>query len=103
MTGTEESFASPTTSACFATRATMHDTMDEMTTEVSYSDSLTPNWMSSLPRNIAWPPIAATALSVDTRVRVLRLLNIIATVLPDREDDREARAGVVAPDFRADL
>lgn len=40
--------------------------------------------MSSLPRNIGCPPIVATAASVETRVRVERLLNIIATVLPVR-------------------
>jgi hypothetical protein len=38
--------------------------------------------MSSLPRNMACPPIVATAASVETRVRVERLLNIMATVLP---------------------
>jgi hypothetical protein len=32
--------------------------------------------------------MVATAASVETRVRVLRLLNIIATVLPDREPRR---------------
>jgi len=34
------------------------------------------------------PPIVTTAASVETRVRVLRLLNIIATVLPLREPSR---------------
>ena len=42
----------------------------------------TPSWMSSLPRNMGQPPKAAMAPSVDTRVRVLRLLNVMATVLP---------------------
>ena len=40
--------------------------------------------MSSFPRNIGWPPIVATAASVETRVLVLLLLNIMATVLPVR-------------------
>ena len=40
--------------------------------------------MSSLPRNMGWPLINCTAASVDTRVLVLRLLNIMATVLPLR-------------------
>lgn len=31
---------------------------------------------------MAWPPNIVTAASVDTRVRVLRLLNIMATVWP---------------------
>jgi hypothetical protein len=62
--------------------------MEDMTTEVSYKDSLTPSWMSSLPRNMGWPPIVTTAASVETRVRVLRLLNIIATVFPLREPRR---------------
>lgn len=44
----------------------------------------TPSWMSSLPRNIGCPLINCTAASVDTRVLVLRLLNIMATVLPVR-------------------
>lgn len=44
----------------------------------------TPNWISSLPKNIGWPPRAVTAPSVDTLVRVLRLLKVMATVLPDR-------------------
>lgn len=38
--------------------------------------------MSSLPKNIGMPPNAATAPSVDTLVRVLRLLKVMATVLP---------------------
>jgi cobalamin synthase len=38
--------------------------------------------MSSLPRNMGEPPKAAMAPSVDTLVRVLRLLKVIATVLP---------------------
>jgi hypothetical protein len=79
----------------------MQEVMDEMTTEVSYRDSLTwesqllfseelnettltPNCMSSLPRNIGCPPIIETAASVETLVLVLLLLNIIATVLPLR-------------------
>ena len=41
--------------------------------------------MSSLPKNMGWPPSKVTAASVETRVRVLRLLNIMATVLPVRE------------------
>src|SRR5436190_4701645 len=38
--------------------------------------------MSSFPRNIGCPPIVTTAASVETRVLVLRLLNVMATVLP---------------------
>jgi cobalamin synthase len=38
--------------------------------------------MSSLPRNIGEPPNAAMAPSVDILVRVLRLLKVMATVLP---------------------
>jgi hypothetical protein len=45
----------------------------------------TPSWMSSLPRNMGEPPNAAMAPSVDTRVRVLRLLKVMATVRPARE------------------
>lgn len=44
----------------------------------------TPSCMSSFPKNIGCPPIAATAASVDTLVLVLRLLNIMATHLPAR-------------------
>lgn len=33
---------------------------------------------------MACPPIVVTAASVETRVRVERLLNIIATVFPER-------------------
>lgn len=38
--------------------------------------------MSSLPKNIGVPPIDAIAPSVDTRVRVLLLLKVMATVFP---------------------
>lgn len=44
--------------------------------------------MSSLPRNIGCPPIVTTAPSVDIRVLVLRLLKVIATVLPVRAPSR---------------
>lgn len=44
--------------------------------------------MSSLPRNIGWPPIVTTAPSVETLVRVLRLLKVMATVLPDSAPSR---------------
>src|SRR6266536_5459598 len=84
MTGTEECLARSATSECGPTLATMQDVMEDITSEVSYNDSLTPSWMSSFPKNIGCPPIAETAASVDTRVRVLRLLNIIVTVLPVR-------------------
>lgn len=39
---------------------------------------------------MGWPPRSVTAPSVDTRVRVLLLLNIMATVLPVRELPRPA-------------
>lgn len=45
---------------------------------------ITPSCMSSLPRNMGEPPMAAMAPSVDTLVRVLRLLKVMATVLPAR-------------------
>lgn len=45
----------------------------------------TPSWMSSFPRNMGWPPRRAIAPSVETRVRVLLLLNIMATDLPVKE------------------
>ena len=54
--------------------------------------------MSSLPRNIGWPPKYTVAASVETRVLVLRLLNNIAMVLPVRAPNRFS--GVV-PDLRA--
>jgi hypothetical protein len=41
MTGTDECFARSATSECGPTRATMHDVIEEMTTDVSYNDSLT--------------------------------------------------------------
>lgn len=88
MTGTEECFARSATSECGPTLATMQDVMEDITSEVSYKDSLTPSWMSSFPKNIGCPPIVETAASVETRVRVLRLLNIIATVLPLREPNK---------------
>ncbi len=43
--------------------------------------------MSSLPKNMGDPPIAAMAPSEDTRVRVLLLLNVMATVLPTSARD----------------
>ena len=78
-----------------STLATIIDTIDDNTFDVSYSDSLTysqvgcprgctPSCISSLPRNMGCPPNNATALSVLTRVRVLRLLNMMATVCPAR-------------------
>jgi hypothetical protein len=60
-----------------------------MTTPESRSVSLTPSWMSSFPRNMGCPPMAAMAASVETRVRVDRLLKDMAMVLPrsaDRSD-----------------
>jgi hypothetical protein len=56
--------------------------------------------MSSFPKNIAWPPIVATAASVLTRVRVLRLLNIIATLFPLRLPSKFLG---IDPDFMAVL
>lgn len=56
--------------------------------------------MSSLPRNMGWPPIVVTAASVETRVRVERLLNIIAMVLPERAP---WSWGGVVPDLMAVL
>lgn len=61
----------------------MAETMDEITIDESYNDSFTPNWISSLPRNIDEPLSLAIALSVDTLVRVERLLNIKAIFWPD--------------------
>jgi hypothetical protein len=81
MTGTEECLARFAMSEWGPTRATMALTMLEITTEVSYSDSFTPSCISSFPRNIGCPPIATTALSVETRVRVERFENSIATDL----------------------
>ena len=89
MMGTVLCFPSPATSECGPTRANQADTMEEMTMEVSWRDSLTPSWMSSFPRNMGWPPNAATALSVLTRVRVLRLLNVMAMVFPVRDPRRD--------------
>jgi hypothetical protein len=107
MTGTDEYSARPVMSECAPTRATMHEVMEEIMVDVSRRDSLTceegqrqilglsdamsaltPSWMSSLPRNMGCPPISVTAASVDTRVRVLRLLNIMAIVCPARLLDR---------------
>lgn len=93
MTGTLDASANPVTLEWSSTRATIIDTMDDNTFAVSYNDSLTynktssardctPSWISSLPRNMGCPPKRATALSVLTRVRVLRLLNMMATVWP---------------------
>lgn len=82
MTGTEECLARSWISEWGPTLATMEETIEDMTTEVSCRDSLTPSWISSLPRNIGCPPIAATAPSVEIRVLVLRLLNESATDLP---------------------
>lgn len=82
MTGTVESLAKPTTSEWGPTRATIQQVMLEMTRDVSYKDSFTPSWISSFPRNMGCPPSLMTAASVDTRVRVERLLNIIATAWP---------------------
>jgi hypothetical protein len=100
MTGTLECFAKSATSECGPTRATMQEVMLEITTEVSYRVSLTPSWISSFPKNMAWPPIVATAASVETRVRVDRLLNIIATVLPLKLPNRFRG---IEPDFMAVL
>lgn len=56
-----------------------------MTWAVSLNDSLTPSWISAEPRNIARPPSTSVAVSLATRVRVERLLNIRAMVLPASE------------------
>ena len=53
--------------------------------------------MSSLPRNIGVPPIAAIAPSVDTLVRVLRLLKVMATVFPASAPRSECGISPVAP------
>ena len=84
MTGTEGCPASPSTSACGPTRATTAATMLDSTMLVSFSDSFTPNWISSFPKKRPEPPIVVTAASVETRVRVLRLLKFRATVLPTK-------------------
>ncbi|KAH3683953.1 hypothetical protein WICPIJ_005086 [Wickerhamomyces pijperi] len=60
----------------------MVDTMEEMTLVVSYKDSLTPNWMSSLPKNIGWAPKKAEAPSEEILVLVDLLEKTRATVLP---------------------
>lgn len=63
-------------------------------------ERLTPSWMSSLPRNIGCPPMVTTAPSVDILVLVLRLLKVMATVLPL---SAPARPGGVEPDLMAFL
>jgi hypothetical protein len=49
---------------------------------------------------MGWPPMSATAASVETRVRVERLENVSATVLPRSEFWME---GGVCPDLTAFL
>ena len=66
MTGTEGCPASPSTSACGTTRATTAATMLDSTMLVSFSDSFTPNWISSFPKKRPEPPIVVTAASVET-------------------------------------
>lgn len=66
------------------TRAMNPSAILPMTCAVSRSDSFTPSWMSAPPRNMAFPPSTDVAVSLATRVRVDRLLNSIATVLPFR-------------------
>ena len=46
-----------------------------MTRAVSLVLSLTPNWMSSLPKNSALPPRSTAAVSALSRVRVLLFEN----------------------------
>jgi len=56
--------------------------------------------MSSLPRNIDEPPSVATALSVETRVRVDLLLNMMATFLPAKVPNKDFG---IEPDLMACL
>lgn len=66
--------------------------------------------MSSLPKNMGEPPKAAMAPSVDTLVRVLRLLKVMATVFPTSAARRECGTSPVdliaflcAPAFRTSV
>jgi len=88
MTGTADSLARPSTSWCPPTRAMMPSTIEPTTRAVSSRLSLTPSWMSEGARNMPWPPRAATLDSLATRVRVLRLLKMIAIVLRSNERSR---------------
>ena len=100
MTGTVECWASSTMSLWGPTLATMPATMLDITLLVSWRDSFTPSWMSSFPRNIVCPPIVVMADSVETRVRVLRLLKSSAMVLCA---STLVRLFGMLPNFRADL
>jgi hypothetical protein len=93
ITGTFDPVANSSTIECPLTRATIMETIEDMTRAESYSVSLTylstfrrrahtPNWISSFPKDIGCPPNSAIADSVLTRVRVLRLLKIIPTDYP---------------------
>lgn len=82
MIGTCASCASSSIRLCPYTRARITSLYRASTRAVSRAVSFTPSWMSSAPRNNAWPPSRAMPVSVETRVRVLRFWKIIAIVFP---------------------
>ena len=80
MTGQSAYSASVSTSAWSNRRAITPSTYRPSTRAVSFSGSPCPSWMSSGPRNIAWPPSRVIPVSKETRVRVEGFSKIIPSV-----------------------
>jgi hypothetical protein len=83
-TGTEAAEASTSSRSCSKVRSTIAWTYLDRTRPVSSIVSPRPSWRSAEDSGTGCPPVEATAISKETRVRVEGFSKIIATERPAR-------------------